>query len=181
MSLRDALLKAGKVTRQQVQGAAADSRKERKQKGGGHRIEAEAREVALARDAERKAQQAEENRARAARLEAERQEHERLMRIGNLIAAWSRRSSPRAARRWHFVRSNGHIGFVVVDRNLAAELEYGAAGIVELPDRPDAVRVVAGDAVRKLADLHPGGIRFFLGAGGPDDPLVRPPRLEGDA
>lgn len=177
MSLRDALLKSGKVSKKDAQKAATAARKERKQKGG-HRIEAEVSAEQRARDEARRAEQAEANRERARQLEAERQEHERLMRVRNLITAWGRRPSPRASRRWHFVRSNGRIGFVVVDRTLAAELEYGGAAIVEVPEHPEDVRVVGAEGVKKLAGLAPEVIRFYVGQGGPSDPLVRPPAFD---
>lgn len=175
MSLRDALLKAGKVSKKQAQEAQTAKRKKRKKKKG-HVLEAEARDASLARDAERRADQAKENREREEQRRAEREQHERRMRVGNLITAWQRRPNPRASRGFHFVRSDGHIGRITVDGRIAAELEYGAAGIVELPDQPDELRIVAAEGIRKLLDLHLPGIRFYVGRDAPDDPLICPPR-----
>lgn len=176
MSLRDALLKAGKVSKQQAQEAATASRKKAKQKGGGHAVEAEARAATEAREAERRAAQAAENKAREEARRAEREQHERRVRVGNLIAAWGRRPSPRASRPWHFVRSNGRIGRVLVDSQVAYELEFGAVGIVELPNRPDELRIVASEGIRKLLEAGAPVVRFYVGRDAPDDPLVNPPR-----
>lgn len=176
MSLRDALLKAGKVSKQQAQEARTKKRKKRKKKGGGHRVEADQQAESLARDAERREALASDNRARAEEAQRERERQERLMQIGNLIRAWRRRPKRTASRRWHFVRSSGQIGLITVDSQIAAELEFGSAGIVELPENEQAVEVVASEGLRKLVDIHRPGIRFYVGAGAAtDDPLTCPP------
>lgn len=173
MSLRDALLKAGKVSKKDAQQARTEARKKRKKKKG-HVIEAEQRDAAIERDAARRAERDAENRARAEQERQARVAHERDAQIRNLIQAWTRRPNPKARRVWHFVRSNGHIGRTTVDQRIAAELEFGSAAIVELPSDRSEVRIVAVEGVRKLAGLYGEGIRFFLGDGGPSDPLVRP-------
>ncbi|MCB9519844.1 MAG: DUF2058 family protein [Myxococcales bacterium] len=174
MSLRDALLKAGKVNKGQAQRAAADDRRERRQKGG-HAIEAEAQAEQSARDAQRRAEQAEANRARAEAERVAREAAEARMRIANLIRAWTRRPRRDARHAWHFVRSSGRIGRVLVDRELAAELEYGSVGIVELPDAPDSVRLVAAEGIRKLIEVFPSGVRFYVGRDAPADSMICPP------
>ena len=175
MSLRDALLKAGKVSKAQAQGAKTEQRKKRKDKGG-HRLEAAAQEAAIARDAERRAERDARNAAIVEEQRAERARQESRVRVRNLMRSWGRQPDPKGRTLWHFVRSSGRIGRITVDRRMGAELEYGAAGIVEMPDDASVVRVVAAEGIRKLNEVYPEGIRFYLGDGGPDDPLVCPPR-----
>jgi hypothetical protein len=175
MSLRDALLKAGKVDKKQAQQARTENRKKRKKKGG-HRIESEQQVDSLAREAERRELQSAENRARTEAERVKREREERLMQIVNLIRAWRRRPSRNARRAWHFVRSSGHVGLVVVDAEIAAELEFGSAGIVELPENEGAVEIVGAEGLRKLTELHGPSIRFYVGVGAAaDDPLTCPP------
>ena len=175
MSLRDALLKAGKVNKKQAQQARTEKRKTRKRKGG-HRIEAEHTAESVAREGERREIQAAENKARTEEKRLERLRQERLMQIGNLIRAWRRRPTRNARRAWHFVRSSGEIGLVFVDAEIAAELEFGAAGIVTLPENEAAVEIVGAEGLRKLVDIYRPGIRFYVGAGAStDDPLTCPP------
>ena len=176
MSLRDALLKAGKVSKKQAQQARTEKRKKRKKKGGGHRVEAQANAESLARDAERRLEQRAADKARAEETRLEREAQERRMRINNLIQAWKRRPGRNPRRAWHFVRSNGRIGRIRVDGETAAALEYGTAAIVEPPENESAPEIVAAEGVRKLIDLHPKGIRFYVGTGAPKDPLTCPPR-----
>ncbi|MFT6395697.1 MAG: hypothetical protein ACJAYU_000439 [Bradymonadia bacterium] len=174
MSLRDALLKAGKIDKKQAQKARTDKRKKRK-RDGGHRVEAEQNAQQLASEATRREEQTADNLGRAERARIAREQAEREMRIGNLIQAWQRRSNPKAKRRFHFVRVDGHIGFITVDSEIGAELEFGAAGIVVSPSNPSQAHVLASEGLRKLAEVDPTAVRFYLGPGAPDDPLTCPP------
>ncbi len=173
MSLRDALLKAGKVSKKDAQSVSTETRKKRKKKGG-HRLEQEAVAQSIAISEAAKEARDAENRAHVERQRLERKQQERAMQVRNLIQAWTRRSGRRANHVWHFVRSNGHVGRIMVDNEVAAELEFGTAGIIEMPDDPSSVRVLSRDGIRKLAGIYAEGVRFFVGEGGPSDPLVRP-------
>lgn len=175
MSLRDALLKAGKVSKKHAQQVRTEKRKKRKKQGGGHRVEAQANAEFMARDLARRAEQQTADKARAEAARVERATHERRVRINNLIQAWKRRPPRNARRPWHFVRSNGRIGRIFVDAELAAALEFGTAGIVEPPENEQAPEIVAGEGVRKLTELHPAGVRFYVGPGAAGDPLTCPP------
>ncbi len=174
MSLRDALLKAGKIDKKQAQKARTEKRKKRKKKGG-HRLEAEQNAQLLAKDATRRDEQSAQNRALAEKARVARETAEREMRIGNLIQAWRLRSNPKAQRRFHFVRSDGHIGLITVDARVGAEIEFGSAGIIESPSDLLEVHVLAAEGLRKLAEIHPSSVRFYVGTGAPDDPLICPP------
>ena len=173
MSLRDALLKAGKVSAKAAQEAKTNERKKRKQKKG-HVLEAE-REAARSELFEKqRAEQAEANRLRAEAARVEREGHERQMRVGNLIRAWERKAPPRAMRAFHFVRSSGAIGQTTVDRQLGMELEYGSVGIVEHPTT-GAPHLVAREGIERLLEFAPECLRFYTGPNGPEDALIRPP------
>lgn len=175
MSLRDALLKAGKVSKQDARKAATEERKKRKRKKG-HRIEAEKEAEKQRRHEERLAQQREEDRKRAEREKAEREAQERKVRVKNLSTQWRRTPGNRDNIRWHFVRSNGSIGFLQVDSRLAAELEHGSAAIIEVPI-DDVVRIVSQDGVDAILETMPQCVRFYVGRGAPEDEIICPPAL----
>ncbi len=173
MSLRDALLKAGKVSKKQARRAAAEERKKRKKKKG-HRLEADRSDAAAARHADRVAIRADENRQRAEADRLRRLEREKALRITNLIRSWSRPVDSDRGRPFYFVRSSGSIGSVLVDRQTAWALEYGGLGLIEAPGRPARVHLVAEEGVRKLMALDVSGLRFYVGRDAPDDPLIAP-------
>ena len=173
MSLRDALLKAGKVSKKQAQVAATEKRKKRKKKKG-HRVEAEALRAQEQRHASRMSDQADANRERAEAARLEREAHEARMRLKNVIHTWQRKPGRRADRAFHFVRSSGAIGVTRIEGAQAWELQFGGLAIVEHPD-DGAPRLVARDAVEKILRLKPGALRFYVGEGAPDDPHICPP------
>lgn len=173
MSLRDALLKAGKVSKKQAQAASTEKRKKRKKKKG-HRLEAEALRAQEARHAAREETRATENRALAEQARRAREAHEARMRLKNVIHQWERKPGQRANRAFHFVRSSGSIGVTRIEGRQAWELQFGALAIVEHP-QDASPRLVASDAVEKVIEIAPEALRFYVGAGAPDDPLVHPP------
>lgn len=173
MSLRDALLKAGKVSAKAAQEAKTNERKKRKKKKG-HVLEAEREAARTELFEQQRAEQAEANRVRAEADRLAREAHERQMRIGNLIRAWERKAPPRAMRGFCYVRASGHIGQTTVDRKLGMELEYGSVGIVEHPST-GAPHMLSREGIERLLEVAPDCVRFYTGPGGPEDPLIRPP------
>ncbi len=174
MSLRDALLKAGKVSKKQAQDARTKERKKRRKKKG-HVLEAERESEQRARHQAQRAEQVADNRARAEAERVAREQHEHRMRISNLIRAWETTAAPRAARAFHFVRSNGRIGRATVDRRLAMELEFGSVAIVEHPVT-GAPHFVRREGIERLRDIDWTPLRFYTGPDGPADECIRPPR-----
>jgi uncharacterized protein YaiL (DUF2058 family) len=175
MSFRDALLKAGKVSKKQAQSASTQARKQRKQQKG-HVLEAEAEAKRDVIFEKARAEQAEANRIAAEAKRAERERQELLVRMRNLMRSWERKPDPRRATiAFHFVRSSLSIGRIMVDRSSATELEYGALAIVEHPESGEP-HLIARDGVTKLMELVGERLRFYTGPEAPDDELVRPPK-----
>lgn len=174
MSLRDALLKAGKVSKKQAQQARTTERKKRKQKKG-HVLEAEREASRQQLHEQQLAEQAAANRARAKAERQERERHEHAMRIGNLIRAWEAPAPRKAMRAFYYVKRDGRVVRTSVDRQLAMELEYGALAIVEHP-ATGAPHFVRREGVTRLCEIDDAPIRFYTGPGGPEDELVRPPK-----
>ncbi len=177
MSLRDALLKAGKVSKKDAQKAATDQRRRRK-KQKGHRPDADRQAESEKRREARRAKQREADRARAAEARRVFEAHERAVRARNIIQGWRREPGRRRGAPWHFVRSDGHIGVLDLDAELAQEIQYGAAGIIEMPGDPELVVVVRREGIVKLLEFVPEIVKFYLGVSAPDDDLVNPPVLE---
>ena len=177
MSLRDALLKAGKISKKQARHAETETRKSRKKRKG-HLVEQDREAAQLARHEERQAKQRAADLERARIAKEEHEAHERQVRIKNLIYRWKRYPARRTSNEFWFVRSDGFIGLMMVDRQSAAELEFGQAGIVEPPGNPTGVLVVKREGVQKLLEIAPEVVRFYVGEGAPvDDETVCPPRL----
>lgn len=176
MSLRDALLRAGKVSKKDAQKVATEQRRKRKRKKG-HRIDAKRKSDSNRRHKERLEKQQKADRLRVAKAKEAFDAHERIVRAKNIIKGWKQEPGTRRGVYWHFVRSDGYIGTLNLDAELALSLQYGAAGIVEYPDDPANIIVVRREGVVKLLEFSPSIVKFYLGINAPTDPLVNPPIL----
>jgi uncharacterized protein len=164
-NLRDKLLKAGLVTEKQ----AKDSARDQKAPKQPHRVREQAitEEERQRRDAfaAREAELTEERRKEAAKVAEARMQSERARRLRQLVE--SHRLADKGEVSFHYVRRSGKIGRLDVSLDLQKKLENGGAAVVEDPGSPDCA-VVMADAAKRIYDVDPHAIRFWLG---PEKPI----------
>jgi uncharacterized protein YaiL (DUF2058 family) len=123
----------------------------------------------------RVAEQAEQNRVRAAAAQAEHEAREQRNRLTNLADAWAIRLVKPGNRRFCFVTREQRIRWLWVTAEIAWKLERGALAIVEKPGDPDEPHVlVPRQAAERIRKLDPGCVRFW-NPDGPSDPEALDP------
>jgi uncharacterized protein YaiL (DUF2058 family) len=158
-NLRDQLLKAGMVTKEQKQRTDLEKRRQRKQHGKGQRddtpqAQRQAYEAKLA--AQRAA-----DRERAAAQRAASEAKEKRLQIRHIIEYWKVPEDSAGTRRWYFVTRDRTIRHLYVSAPLAERLEAGALAIVERPDEQETSYVlIEHEAAEQIGRLDPQYVRF---------------------
>ena len=164
-NLRDTLLKAGLVSDKQVQEAARTERppKRHREREDAQSVEEKQRREAFAA---REAELGEERRKEAAKVAEAKMQSERARRLRQLVESNRLREAPGEVS-FHFVKRSGKIGRLAISPATAKLLESGAAAVVDDPGSPDHA-VVPAEAARRIYEVDPQAIRFWLG---PDKPI----------
>lgn len=173
--LRDKLLRAGLVDKQQARQSKTDKRRKKKRRGGA-RAEQQQEQARRQQFESRKAEQAERSRALQDELNRQRAEAERQHQIRDLIRAHTlapdRRRQPE--RPFYFVGRDRRIRRLHVGYELASKLSVGAAAVVETDrDAGGADHAIVDRAcAERLAQLGPELLLFWHRDG--DDDAVLP-------
>ncbi len=160
-NLRDQLLKAGLVTKQQKQQTEQDKRRERKQLKKGQAEELTQEQQRQAHAARLEAQRvADRQRAMEQRQQAEAKE--KLLQLRHTIDYWKLSEEPRASRRWYFVTRQNLVNYLYVSEPTALQIRTGALAIVEHPDDVEPRYVlVERDAADVVVQVEPAYVRFY--------------------
>jgi uncharacterized protein YaiL (DUF2058 family) len=160
-SLRDQLLRAGVITKEQKRQVDQEERRERKklQKG-------QAEEVAQARQRQAYEARLEAQRAadqqRAAAQRTQLEVWEQRLQIRHIIDYWQTPPEPAGTRRWYFVTRSNTIKYLDVSEPTASQLSRGALAIVEHPEEPDTPYVLIDrEAATLIARIDPQYVRFY--------------------
>ena len=163
MSLRDALLKSGAVSKKQVKGTERRLKKERKQKEASKekaRLVAQ-REAQAQAKAKAEATQAKlEERIALAKIEAAAA---KKLRLVHLIQGGHLRLSGGPARFFFVGRDDKTVGRLWVPWTVARGLRSGALAIAILQQRheDDDYVVIERALAEQVLGIHPPAIRFF--------------------
>jgi uncharacterized protein YaiL (DUF2058 family) len=160
-SLRDQLLQAGMVTKDQKRQVEQQKRRERKQHKPGHLEEAVQAQQRQAYEAKLEAQRmADWERAAAQRtlLEA----REKRLQIRHIIDYWKIPNDATSGRRWYFPTRHNTIKYLHVSEPIAAQLSGGDLTIVEYPEETDIPFVLIDhEAAELIARVDPTYVRFY--------------------
>jgi uncharacterized protein YaiL (DUF2058 family) len=159
-NLREQLLKAGMVTKEQKQRTDQEKRRQRKQHGKGKRDDTTQAQQRQAYEAKLAAQRAaDRERAAAQRVAAEAKETR--LQIRHIIEYWKVPEEPGGTRRWYFVTRDQTIKYLYVSAPLAERLEAGELAIVERPDEQETPYVlIEHEAAEQIGRLDPQYVRF---------------------
>lgn len=159
-NLRDQLLQAGAITKEQKQRTEQEKRRQRKQHNKAQLDNATQAQRRQAYEAKLAAQR-NADRERAAAQQAERDAKETSLQIRHLIEYWKVPEDPTGARRWYFATRSNTIRYLYVSEPLAARLETGALAIVEHPEAPETPYVLVDrEAAVQLGRIDPQYVCF---------------------
>jgi uncharacterized protein YaiL (DUF2058 family) len=160
-SMRDQLLKAGVITREQKHQVEQEKRRKRKQHKKGHLDDAILEQQRQAYEAKLEAQRA-ADRQRAAVQRAQQEAKERRLQIRHIIDYWRVPEEPTGHRRWYFTTRHNTVKYFYVSESLAAQLDNGALAIVEHPDEVEApYALVDREAAALIGRIDPQYVRFY--------------------
>lgn len=160
-NLRDQLLKAGLVTKQQKQQTEQDQRRERKQLKKGQVEELTQEQQRQAHAARLEAQRT-ADRQRAVEQRQQVEAKEKLLQLRHTIDYWQLPEEPKASRRWYFVTRHNVVKYLPVTAPTALQLRAGALAIVEHPDEAEPRYVlVERDAAEVVVHVDPEYVRFY--------------------
>ena len=161
--LREKLLKAGLVDKQQARKAKTEKRRKKKEKKNAQKGGAPSElEVQKERYQQKLGQQAARARDLQQRLNEEQAQHEARERIRNLILTGALKKILGDDSRFHFVGRDRRIRRLTTTEEIAEGLTSGALAIVAFED--DAARdyrVVGVETARRLEELDPSVILFW--------------------
>lgn len=157
--LKSQLLKAGLVSKRQVQRVQHEKKQARKKKGR-KAIEAEKAARRERHEAELKAQR-EADRARSLGLEAKRAKREQLHRLVQMAESGSVKPGRPRNRRWYFIARDGRVPFLNVDDATGRKLELGRLALVEAPD--GRTWIVVEETAQRVREADPAWIRVWNG------------------
>ncbi len=162
-NFRDQLLRAGlvdKKTKQQADTAARRNRKKKKKKKKGTQV-SESEQQRQAHDA-RMAAEAQENRARAAAMNQEKETLELVNQAASLVKTSAIRDPKPGSRRFCFVSRHRKIRWFDLNAALARKLELGLLAIVESPgQKSEPYALVPADTAKRMEKLDPELVRFW--------------------
>lgn len=160
MSLKDELLKAKLISKEQIKRLEHEERVERS-KLGKEGIQEKKRHES--KDIEEKQRQKKVSDQELAKQEnVKREEKEKNKRVDEIIQQGALREGVYGNRRFYFVARNGKIPFLLLSEGMVEKLEHGGAAIVESDKEhgSEFVTVNAGTALQ-LQNLQPDLVRFF--------------------
>ena len=159
-SLRDQLLRAGVITKEQKHQVEQEERRERKKHQKGQAEDAAQIQQQQAYEARLEAQRAaDQQRAAAQRLQLEARE--KRLQIRQVIDYWKMPTEPAGTRRWYFTTRGNTIEHLYVSEPTATQLSRGVLAIVEHPEEADMPYVLIDqEAAALIARIDPQYVRF---------------------
>lgn len=160
-SLRDQLLRAGMITKEQKRQADQEERRERKKHQKGQAEEAAQAQQQQAYEARLEAQRtADQQRAVAQRTQLGAREQG--LQIRHILDYWQVPIEPAGTRRWYFATRSNTIRYLDVSDPTASQLSRGALAIVEHPEELETPYVLIDrEAAVLMARLAPQYVRFY--------------------
>jgi uncharacterized protein YaiL (DUF2058 family) len=155
--LKSQLLKAGLVSKKQVQRVQHEKKQARKKKGR-KAIEAEETAKRERREAELKAQR-EADRERSLATQAKQGKREQLHRLVQMAQSGSVRPGRPRNRRWYFIARDGRVPFLNLDDATGRKLELGRLALVEAPD--GRTWIVVEETAQRIREVDPAWIRVW--------------------
>jgi uncharacterized protein YaiL (DUF2058 family) len=160
-NLRDQLLRAGMVSKEQKRQVEQQKRRERKQHGPGQLEEETQAQQRQVYEAKLEVQRA-ADRERAAAQRALQEAREKRLQIHHIIDYWKVLAEPAGNRRWYFTTRQNTIKYLYVSEPVAAQLGRGTLAIVESPEETDLPYVLIDhEAAELIARVDPMYVRFY--------------------
>ena len=159
-SLRDQLLRAGMITKEQKRQVDQEERRERKKHQKGQAEEATQAQQRQAYEARLEAQRAaDQQRTAAQRTQLEAREQR--LQIRHIIAYWRMPTEPVGTRRWYFATRSNTIKYLYVSEPTASQLSHGALAVVEYPEELETPYILIDrEAATLIARIDPQYVRF---------------------
>ncbi len=159
-SLREQLLKAKLITKEDAQKVERDKRKERKQMGArGLLTEKEKEQQRLE---QQRAEQAVRDREREQQRQQTLKQREVAAQVRELILRHAVTQNIRGPRRFYYVNLDRRLPCMMISNQAADRLEQGELAIIELRDGSRLLTsIVPRDIALKLIELAPEAVVFF--------------------
>jgi uncharacterized protein YaiL (DUF2058 family) len=160
-NLRDQLLRAGMISKDQKRQTEQQKRQERKQQKPGHHDEMLQTQQRQAYEAKLEAQRA-ADRERAAAQRALQETREKHLQIRHIIDYWQVPMPSPGDCRWYFTTRQNTITYLDVPAPIATQLGKGDVAIVEYPEETDLPYVLIDhEAAELIARVDPMYVRFY--------------------
>jgi uncharacterized protein YaiL (DUF2058 family) len=160
-NLRDQLLKAGMVTKDQKRQVEQQKRQQRKQHKPGHLEEALQAQQRQTYEAKLEAQRA-DDRERAAAQRTLLEAREKRLQIRHIVDYWKILTDATGKRRWYFPTRQNTITYLYVSEPMAAQLSSGDLAIVEYPGETDMpFALIDHEAAELIARVDPLYVLFY--------------------
>jgi uncharacterized protein YaiL (DUF2058 family) len=160
-SLRNQLLRAGVITKEQNRQVEQEARRERKKHQKGHAEEAVQAQQRQTYEARLETQRA-ADRHRSAVQRAELEAREKYLQLRHIIDYWQVPEEPAGTRRWYFPTRSNTIKYLYVSEPTAAQLSRGALAIVEHPEARDTSYVLIDhEAAALITRIDAQYVRFY--------------------
>jgi uncharacterized protein YaiL (DUF2058 family) len=160
-SLRDQLLQAGMVSKDQKRQVEQQKRRERKQHRPGQLEENVQTQQRQTYEAKLEAQRA-SDRERAAAQRTLQEAREKCLQIRHIIDYWKISGDATGNRRWYFPTRQNRIKYLYVSEPIAARLSRGDLAIVEYPEEIDTpFLLIDHEAAELIARVEPIYVRFY--------------------
>jgi len=160
-SLRNQLLRAGVITKEQNQQVEQEARRERKKHKKGHTEDAVQAQQRQTYEARLEAQRA-ADRHRSAAQRAELEAREKHLQLQHIIDYWQASAEPAGTRRWYFTTRSNIITYLYVSEPTAAQLSRGALAIVEHPEEREMPYILIDhEAAALIARIDAQYVRFY--------------------
>jgi uncharacterized protein YaiL (DUF2058 family) len=160
-SLRNQLLRAGVITKEQNRQVEQEARRERKKHKKGHAEEAVQAQQRQAYEVRLEAQRA-ADRQRSAVQHAELEARDKYLQLQHIIDYWQVPAEPAGTRRWYFPTRSNTIKYLYVSEPTAAQLSRGTLAIVENPQERDMSYVLIDhEAAALIAQIDAQYVRFY--------------------
>jgi uncharacterized protein YaiL (DUF2058 family) len=160
-NLRDQLLRAGMISKDQKRQTEQQKRQERKQQKLGQHEEIMQAQQRQAYEAKLEAQRAADQ-ERAAAQRALQEMREKRLQIRHIIDYWRVSAASPGDRRWYFTTRQNTIKCLYVSPPIATQLGKGDLAIVEYPEATDLPYVLIDhEAAELIARVDPVYVRFY--------------------
>lgn len=157
MSLKDELLKAKLISKQDLKRIEHEDRVERKKVGREGLDENKKKRQQEVEEKQKAKKQQDREIARDAN--DQKQEKEQQSRVEHIIKQGAITEGIHGNRKFYFVANNKTIPFLQISEEMAKRLEYGNAAIIE--ERPGTFVLVNQNSAEQIRNQHPAMVCFF--------------------